>query len=164
LPPTPESLLAAARVVAAQGRNSECEFLLTRIVREHPYYMPAYADLAELRMRQRQVGEAEKALEAGLKRSPRDAVLLNNMALCRMIEGDFEGALGAATQAVGVQPHNARYRANLATILGLMGRRDEALALYTQILPREDAYHNVSVLHGARGELLRTANSRRPGL
>lgn len=51
---------------------------------------------------------------------------------------------------------NARYRANTAVALGLMGRDEESLSLLRKVLPEGQAEHNLQVLREAR-------NSLRPG-
>jgi hypothetical protein len=47
-------------------------------------------------------------------------------------------------------PENVKYRANMAVALGLMGRDEESLSLFNQILPEDQAKHNLSVLQEAR--------------
>ena len=158
LSPTPKTLYAAARMLAAQGRDAECKSMLKGILAEHPRMMPAYCDLAELQIRQRRIEEAVQTLSAGLRVAPRDALLLNNLGMCRMLKGEHQLALNAFTQAAGIEPHNARYRANMAVVLGMMGRYEESLALYRQIVPVEDARHNVAVLHRARDQLSPTSD------
>jgi Flp pilus assembly protein TadD len=48
-------------------------------------------------------------------------------------------------------PENAKYRANMAVALGLMGRYEESLSLFKQVLPKDQANHNLSVLREAEG-------------
>jgi serine/threonine-protein kinase len=145
-PPTAQTLYVMADVMIAQGYDKRAEILLQRIGQEYPDFRPAYNTLAELQMRQRRIPEAMKTLEAGLKINPSDAVLINNLGMCWLIRKDFEKALEYFTQAAGLSPENTRYRSNMATSLALMGRRDEALALYQQILPKEEALENIRLL------------------
>ena len=42
----------------------------------------------------------------------------------------------------------------MAAALGMMGRYEEALALYRQAIPERDAQHNIGVLHRARANYL----------
>lgn len=149
-PPTPKTLYAMAGIFAAQGKDTESELLMKRIVREYPEFFPVYNSLAELQMRQRRVSEAINTLSAGLRIRSRDPVLLNNLGMCRMIRKDYEKALEMFTTAAGVIPGNARYRANMAVTLGLMGRYEESLSLFKQVLPEDQAGHNLSVLREAR--------------
>jgi Flp pilus assembly protein TadD len=145
-PPTAQTLYVMADVMIAQGYDKRAETLLVRIGQEYPDFRPAYNTLAELQMRQRRIPEAMNTLEAGLKINPADAVLINNLGMCWLIRKDFQKALENFTQAAGLSPENTRYRSNMATALALMGRRDEALALYQQILPKEEALENIRLL------------------
>jgi Flp pilus assembly protein TadD len=148
-PPTARTLYAMADILAAQGRDSECEFVLKRIIQEHPEFALAYSSLAELQMRQRRVNEAIDTLSSSLRVRPRDPVLLNNLGMCWIVRRDYEKALEAFTKAAGIAPENVRYRTNMAVALGLMGRYEESLCLFRQVLPEEQANHNLNVLREA---------------
>jgi len=70
--------------------------------------------------------------------------------MCWIIRREYEKALKMFTMAAGVLPENVRYRANMAVALGLMGRDEESLSLFKQVLPEDQANHNVDVLREAR--------------
>ena len=53
LPPSPRTLYAAARILKAQGRASEYDAALMRIIKQYPQWLPAYCDMARLRLQQR---------------------------------------------------------------------------------------------------------------
>jgi len=150
LPPTPTTLYALARIYRTQGRDGPCESLLIKIIAEHRRFMPAYCDLAELRLRQRRIDDAYKTLEAGLRISPGDPVLLNDLGMCHLLKSDYDKALDAFTSAAAIVPHDPRHRANMAVALGLLGRDEEALALYEQILAPEEVACNLTTLRRAR--------------
>ena len=150
LPPSPKTLYAVARICRTQGRDAQCESLLLKIVADNPRFMPAYCDLAEVQLRQRRIDEAQKTLERGLRVFPRDPVLRNDLGMCRLMQGDCEGALNAFTSAVASVPHDPRYRANMAVALGLLGRDEESMALYEQVLSPEEVANNLSILRRAR--------------
>ena len=154
-PPTAATLYAMAHILAAQGRDEECKFVLTRIVGEHPRFLPAYCELAELHLRHRRVEDAIDALSAGLDAAPQNPMLLNDLGMCRLLKGNYEKALSAFTEAASVAPQDARYRANMAVALGLMGRYQEAITIYEQVIPEADAHYNLSVLCRARGDSAR---------
>jgi len=71
---------------------------------------------------------------------------LNNLGMCWIVSHDYKEALEMFTQAAGVMPENTRYRANMAMTLGLMGRYEESLFLFEQILPEEQVKNNLNVL------------------
>lgn len=145
-PPTVKTLWAMADILATQGKDSECEFVLRRIIYEYPSFLPAYNSLAELKMRQGQTKAAIKSLQEGLEIEPETPVLLNNLGMCWIILQDNEIALEMFTKAAGIMPENPKYRANMAVALGLMGRDEESLSLFNQVLPVELANQNLCVL------------------
>jgi serine/threonine-protein kinase len=145
-PPTPKTLYIMSEILVAQGRDDQSEVMLKRIIEDSPEYIAAYNSLAELQMRNRRIPEAIQTLSAGLEMNPKDPVLLNNLGMCWLIRKEYALALDFFTQAGGIVPENARYRSNMATSLVLLGRREEALSLYEQILPKEEALENVQIL------------------
>lgn len=160
-PPTAKTLYAMARLFAQQGRDSECERVLRRIIAEHAGLMPAYCDLAELQMRQRRVDDAIQVLTAGLAVSPKDPVLSNNLGMCWVIKGDYERALAMFTEAASAMPYNARYRSNMALALGMMGRYEASLALFEQVVPSAQAHYNLAVVCEARNDATRALEEHR---
>jgi serine/threonine-protein kinase len=148
-PPTAKTLYSMAEILALQGKDAECEFVLRRCVQEHPEFTPAYNRLAELQMRQGRIHEAVATLSTALKSRPRDPVLLNNMGMCLLLRKEYEPALKHFTDAAGLVPESEKYRANMATALGLLGRQEESSALLQQILPHDKAEHNAEVLRKA---------------
>ncbi len=145
-PPTAQTLYSMARVLAAQHKDDQCFHTLTRIIRKHPKFMPAYCELAELHLRHDRVEDALLTLAAALEHEPDDAYLLNNIGMCLMLAGDYDQSLDAFTQAAGAMPIDARFRANMAVALGKLGRYEESLALYKQVVPTAEAYFNLGVL------------------
>jgi len=149
-PPTAKTLCAMADILATQGRDSECEYVLKRIIQDNPKFLPAYNSLAELQMRQGKTIAAIETLQHALTINPEDTVLLNNLGMCWIVRRDYENALKMFTKAAGIMPENVKYRANMAVALGLMGRDEESLSLFKQILPEDQANHNMSILREAR--------------
>lgn len=157
-PPTARTLFTMSEILVAQGKDKECEFVLSACIRQHPGFAPAYNSLAELQMRQGRVAEAMNVLSAALKHWPEDPVLLNNRGMCSLICQDYETALTYFTQAAAHAPEGRRYQGNMATCLGMLGRDAEALSLLRQILPEEQATHNASVLRKARQKALEASS------
>ena len=149
-PPMAKTLYAMADILATQGKDSDCEFVVKRIIQERPQFLPAYNSLAELQMRQGRINEAIDTISRGLRIRSMDSVLLNNLGMCWIVRRDYEKALEMFTRAAGVMPDNAKYHANMAVALGLMGRYEESLFLLKQVLPEDQANHNLNVLREAR--------------
>lgn len=150
-PPSVRTLYVMADILVKQGKDDQAEAVLMRIIHEHPQFTPAYNRFAELRMRQRRIDEAIKILSSGLEADSKDPVLLNNLGMCWMIKQKYDKSLKYFTEAAGVNPESTRYRSNMATALGFMGRDNEALALYCQILPENQAKHNLEIIQSSRG-------------
>lgn len=149
-PPTAKTLCAMADILATQGRDSECEYVLKRIIQDNPKFLPAYNNLAELQMRQGHTNAAIETLQHALRINSEDTVLLNNLGMCWIVRRDYQVALKMFTRAAGIMPENMKYRSNMAVALGLMGRDEESLSLFKQVLPDDEANHNLSVLREAR--------------
>lgn len=150
--PNVKTLYAMARMLRAQGKADEEEIVLRRILAQEPKFVPAYADLAEIRMRQHLYTEASQELQQGLAVAPADPVLLNDLGVCAIMEKNHEKALQQFTQASQAAPRDTRYKANMALALGLLGRYEESLNLYRQVMSGADADHNLAVIKQMRGE------------
>ena len=151
-PPTAKTLYAMADILAKQEKDSECELVLRSLIRDYPRFVPAYNSLAGLFVRSGRLNDAIGAIDNGLRIYPDDPVLLNNSGMCWLMRRNYEKALEMFTRAAGRIPEAARYRANMAVALGLMGRDEESLALFKQLLPEDQANHNLAVLCGARSQ------------
>jgi len=153
-PPTAKTLYTMADMLAKQGRDSECELILRRLLGRYPEHSAAYDALARLQMRKRRTSEAVRTLKRGLEVNPDDPLLLNNLGVCMLVRRDFTKALDLFTAAAGIAGENTRYRANAAVALGLLGRYDESLALFRQILPEEKALQNLEIVRQARQDVI----------
>lgn len=148
-PPSAKTLYSMAEILATQGKDAECEFVLRRCISQYPGFMPGYNSLAELQLRQGRVHEAVDTLSCALTLRPRDPVLLNNLGMCSLMRREYGEALAHFTKAAGIVPESEKYRANMATCLGLLGRHEECFALLQQILPETQALHNAEILRKA---------------
>lgn len=150
--PTPsgKTYYAMARILRAQGKYNEAEFLLLRVLREDPKSLAAYHDLATIEAKQGRVDDALAYLKMGLARFPDNSLLNNNTAVCLMLKGEYEPALTYINKALDVQPANRDYVANHALILALMGRDSEAQDAYARILSSEQTAHNMSVIESLK--------------
>ena len=145
-PPTSRTLFAMSDILAVQGRDKECEFVLKRIIQEYPRYLPAYNRLAELQMRQGCIKEAIDTIHDAFRIISEEPLLMNNLGVCWVVSSEYDKALTIFTKAAGMEPKNSRYRMNMAMTLGLMERYKESLSLFRQVLPEDQANHNLSVL------------------
>ncbi|MHC4562274.1 MAG: tetratricopeptide repeat protein [Planctomycetota bacterium] len=154
-PPEPRTLFAMAKLLVAQGRDDQAYYVLERLITEHPKFVMAYVEQASIHMRHRRLAAAETALKRGLRASPNDGVLLNDLGMVHLFLRDYKGALKDFRKATGVAPDNTRYRANMAMALGMLGRYEECLAVYEQVLMSADAHFNLGVICEARNDTQR---------
>ena len=111
-----------ASMTTARERHTESMGILRNIIAQYPNYLPAYNALAEAYV---QIGKSEDAIEvlqAGLKRAPDDAVLLNNLGMAHFLREEYADALPHFERAAERRPEVPLYRANKAATLGMLGR------------------------------------------
>ena len=160
-PPSVKTLYVMAQLYARQGKDVEAEAALKRVIAETPKFVPAYCELAEAQLRQRRTDDAIQTLRTGLRISPRDAILLNDLGMCHLLKNDYAGALSSFQQAAAARPDDARYRSNTAMALGMLGRYDEALVTYAQVMSPADAHYNLGVICESRRDHDRAAEEFR---
>jgi Flp pilus assembly protein TadD len=142
-PSDAKTLFAMARVLILRERPDQAEVVLVRLVNEYPRFVPAYSELGELRLQQGRVEDAKYVLKHASARFPQEHILLNNLAICHLVSGEYQDALTMLEAALVLQPVNERYLTNKALVLGLLGRREEARELYTRTVGAENAEVNM---------------------
>jgi tetratricopeptide (TPR) repeat protein len=153
--PTAQTMFSLARVLISQGKDQEAAAVLDRIIHQEPNFVPAYCELSEILMRQQDLDGAAKVLSAGLQVAPRQSLMWNNLGMCYLLGQKYDKALESFTVAGGIAPSSTMYRSNMATALGMQGRYEEALALYRQVLPMDEAHYNLGVVCQARNDMAR---------
>ena len=151
-PPNANTLYALSRILVAQGRDSEAEFVLKSIIRRYEDYLPAYSDMAEIYIRSGRTQEAIELLAAATARAPSDPVLLNNLGMCFFLDEAYHTAAEHFAAAAAAAPREPIYRANHAAALGMLGDLAAAERIYDEIFQDwEDVEHNLAVLRRAGG-------------
>jgi Flp pilus assembly protein TadD len=148
--PNANTLYSMSKIMVTRSKDAEAETILSKLIAQHPDFMPAYADLADLYLRHDRIESAIEVLKAGVQIAPQDAVLSNNLGMCRMLQKRYEEALDCFTAAAAGVPKDARSRANMAVALGMLGRFEESLSIYLQLVSPSEAHHNLGVLCQAR--------------
>lgn len=152
-PPTAKTLYAMVRILTAQGKDNEAQYVLGRLIGEHPEFLPAYVELGELYTRNGQIDAAIDVLALGIASHPDDAVLLNNLGMCYVLQRQYDVALARFREASRVAPQDLRVQGNIAMCLGMTGHYDEALERYCAMMPPDDAYDNLALLSTVRGDI-----------
>ena len=125
-PPTASTSYSFAKILVGQGRDRDAIHVLTRIIRENPRFVPAYNEIAGVYVRSDRLEDAIALLQSGLKQSPNDPVLHNNLGMCYLLKTDPARALESFSRATDVMPSNPTFRANRAAALGMLGRDSDA--------------------------------------
>ena len=158
--PDPMTIVLTGRVLRSQGRLAESEYILRRVISEYPDYAPAYSELGELLIKDGRTSDAIRILQEGVVELPGSAFLLNDLGMCLLVAGDYIGASDRFHEAMDLDPAEATYTANLAMVTAIQGEYDEAVAIYSKVMPVAEAHSNVAELAQARGDLDRAEADR----
>ncbi|MGI9371203.1 MAG: tetratricopeptide repeat protein [Hyphomicrobiales bacterium] len=93
-------------------------------------------------------GDAQNAYQTALKKSPNEVAVLNNLGLSQMQSGDLTGAEKTLRVAYAspAGKANPRVRQNLALVVGMQGRYEEAKEIAQKDLPPHMVEANMSYL------------------
>lgn len=150
--PSAKTLYTMGRILAAQGKDSQCEFVFKQAIAKDPKFVPAYVDLAEVYLRRDQAQQAMNTLQSALKHDPTSAILYNDIGMCWMLEGNYQRAIEYFSRASELDAKESRYHSNRAAALGMLGQYDLALAAYEKVLAPSDAHYNIAILSRARND------------
>ena len=90
--------------------------------------------------------EARRLYDAALKIAPEEPSVLNNLGMSYVLTNELPKAETALRRAAASPRADGKVRQNLALVVGLQGRFDEATTIATRELPREEAEANVRYL------------------
>jgi len=147
--PSAKTLFRLAQMLKGQNKLAQAEAVLVSTINRYEKFSPAYSELASIQLRTSRLDDSIHTLEVGLTMQPNDPVLLNNLGLCMMLKQDYELAYEAYNTAWTISPKNARYAANTALALGMMGRMDESREIYQQIMPAGQVNKNITIITNA---------------
>ncbi|MCD7058876.1 tetratricopeptide repeat protein [Pelagibacterium xiamenense] len=142
----PAVSLAYAKALAADGRFDQALSVLGNTMD------PVAPDWEALSVKGAildQMGQHEAARQAysqALLLAPDRPALHANMGLSYSMTGDLRQAEQHLRYAVSLPGASTRVRQNLALVLGLQGRFDEARAIYAQELPAEEVEANMAYI------------------
>lgn len=123
------------KVRLASGQLPNALALLQRAVELDPADWKARSALGVAHDRLGESAKAEESYRAALGLSPNNPVVLNNLALSRVLANDLPGARELLQRAVDGSRADVRVRQNLALLYALSGNMAQAEALTLQDLP-----------------------------
>jgi Flp pilus assembly protein TadD len=138
---------AYAKALTSAGRFEEA---LDVISQSHSEARPDWRLLSAQGTILDQLGrhqDARAAYARALRIVPDEPTVLSNLGMSYVLEGNLVEAERTLRQAVSMAPRvDPRVRGNLALVVGLQGRFDEAMQIAQQDLPPEAAQANISYL------------------
>lgn len=142
-----EILSSYAKALTAAGRFEEA---LQVIGQAHSQARPDWRLLSAQGTILDQLGrhsEARQSYAAALNIMPDEPTVLSNLGMSYVLQGNLTEAERTLRQAVQVNPRvDPRVRGNLALVVGLQGRFDEAMQIAQQDLSPQEAEANIGYL------------------
>jgi Flp pilus assembly protein TadD len=134
--------------LVAAGKGAQAAGILQEAIAKGSSDWKTYSALGSAFDQQGKYAEARTNYEQALKLSPNQITVLNNLGMSYALEGDLakaESTLKSASElpAGKTEP---RLRQNLALVIGLQGRFDEARLIASQDLPPNEVEANMAYL------------------
>jgi tetratricopeptide (TPR) repeat protein len=115
--------------------------------------LPALLGLARLYGRLGQPSKALSLYELAVADHPDSSAVFNDLGLCYAKQERWNDALANFQRAIRMQPENTRYRNNIARVLVVTGRPDQALQELATVFPPAVARYNVGFLAKSAGDV-----------
>ena len=164
----PDDLELAAylgKIMVQSGRVQDGERELRKAIAGGGADWRVHSALGSALDQQGRYQEARQSYEQALKLKPDEVSVINNLAMSYVLAGDLKTAETHLRHALALPKGdgNARVRQNLAPVLGLQGRFDEAAKIASRDLPpdkveADSAYLRRMLSEPNPWEQLRTAN------
>ncbi|MFZ1815561.1 MAG: tetratricopeptide repeat protein [Rhizobiaceae bacterium] len=139
-------LSAYGKALAATGNFKEALGVIQRAQKpENPDWKLLSAEGAILDQLEQPDAAREKYRQA-LDMAPREPSILSNLGMSYLLTNDLPSAETYLRKANSMQGADSRVRQNLALVIGLQGRFDEAEKVASAELPAEDAEANIAYL------------------
>ncbi len=151
--PNAKTLYSMAKIFVSQDKYRQAEMILFRSINDFPEFTPAYAELANLYMKQERVEDARITLRTAVEKNDRDPLILNNLGICELLLGDYQEAQQHFNRAVALFPQEQKYTANLALALAMNGDMVTSYQVYRKVLPQEKVDHNMNVIAKMKPEV-----------
>ena len=136
------------RKLVGAGRTNEAVPVLDRAVRAGDTDWRTYSALGSAYDQQGLYQKARAEYDKALTLDPDNLSVLNNMGMSFALEGDLKQAESTLRKADAIPRSRTepRIRQNLALVVGLQGRFDEASKIASEDLPAEQVQENMAYL------------------
>jgi len=150
--PSAELFVRVAHLYEGSGRLKEAAAQYEKALGITPDYLGALLGYARLKDFLGQPDEAIKLYQRAAGAYPREAAVYNNLALFYARRRMLDRSTAMLGRAIQLEPSNAKYRNNMATVLVEMGRIEEAFRQLQSVHPEAVAYYNLGFLLEKRGD------------
>lgn len=147
-PEDPTLLATYGRELAQAGQADRAQPVLAKAIAQGSSDWKVYSAMGSTLDQQARYGEARDYYQRALKLAPGNAAVLNNLGMSYALEGDLNQAEKTLREA-SITPagkSEPRLRQNLALVVGLQGRFDEARQIASADLPPGEVDANMAYL------------------
>lgn len=149
---SPHLLVSLAAMHERSGNMEAAEAQYQRALEHDPKNLEALLAYARLEDRQGRFTEASNLYALACKHHPESSTAYNDLGLCLARQNEYDKSLATLLRAVEMQPTNALYRNNTATVLVRMGRSNEAWQHLSHVHRPAAAHYNLAVLLTQQGD------------
>ncbi|MBU0719084.1 MAG: tetratricopeptide repeat protein [Planctomycetes bacterium] len=142
----PETYFAAGQLFEQQGQTGKAIAQYRKAVAVNHRFVAAYHRLGVLLSSLGRNAEAVEALSHAVELAPDEALIRNNFGYALMLERRWADAEREFVAALKLQPRFPRAHVNLGMVQARMGRFEESLASFKNVLAEPDAYYNIGLL------------------
>jgi Flp pilus assembly protein TadD len=141
-------LVLYGRELAQAGQPDQAEPVLAKVVANGSADWKVYSLMGSVLDQQSKYGEARDHYQRALNASPGNVVVLNNLGMSYALEGNLKQAEATLREAAALPEgkNESRLRQNLALVVGLQGRFDEAREIASADLPPDQVEANMAYL------------------
>ncbi len=147
--PQDQALLTRyGRELAQAGRSAEAQDILSRVIALGSTDWKVYSAMGSALDQQSKYAEARDYYGRALKIAPGTPAILNNLGMSYALEGNLKQAETTLKEASDLPAGKSepRLRQNLALVVGLQGRFDEARQIASADLPPDQVEANMAYL------------------
>lgn len=134
IPDDPRVFMMAGLMAEKAGNVMGAFQLMIRGTQMAPNWGPGFAELAQLHARQKQEREARETAKKAAALSPKDRNVLDGLVTTAQMLHDYTMAAGYLRKILALHPKEAAVQRQLAACLDKEGSRQEALALWNNLI------------------------------
>ena len=135
-----------------QKKNQQAQLHLQKAIAADAQRWRAYNALGVLADLEKRSADADSYYRQALQLRPEESMLHSNIAYSNYLDGDYKNALIHLERALKADPNNQTAWANLALVSVRLGRGDQGVRAFTEIMEPYRAHNNIGYLYFLNGE------------